>query len=248
MSLIVTAPVAGRDWILPRWFECLAAQTVRPDEILLLHGGTKGDPTWRAIWAGAEEHGFTVVRMHDPSPPHPRHDNERFHTLARLRNIILATAAITTSHDHLFSLDTDILLEDPESIERLLAECSSARYDVVSPLVYLHPEMRWTANAGYFSADPTVAADDPDALGDWPWKRAEVGVPAMRPIDIPMAALMMTRAVYSTVRYRWHKAGEDVGFAINLRLAGFSAGWVPEVEGKHVWDEAAFERLRAQAA
>jgi hypothetical protein len=237
MSVLVCAPVAERAWALPTWFACLARQTVRPAEILLVHSGDRGDPTWAAISEGALEHGFKVTRLHDAKDrPKPRNDRSRFHTLTRLRNTMLAVATQTTRHEHLLSLDSDIMLEDPTTIEQLLD--AQHAYPVTSPLTYFHPAMDWTVNAGNLGVWPEPGMD----LDRIAWKRAEIDPACVetktpQPIDVPMGAVCMSRSVYSIVRYRWHQAGEDVGFAVNLARAGFQAAWLPWLECRHCWDE-----------
>jgi hypothetical protein len=237
MSVVVACPIAERDWALPRWFECLSAQTVRPAEILFVHSGDRGDPTWRAISEGALTHGFKVIRLHDPMDrPKPRNDRTRYKTLTRLRNTMLAAATHTSRHDHLFSLDSDIMLHDPTTIEQLLD--AQHAYPVTSPLTYFHPEMEFTVNAGMFGVWPGPGAD----LDRLPWRRAGIDSYCVmrktpQPIDVPMGAIMMARSVYSTVRYRWHEAGEDVGWACNLARAGFEAAWLPWLECRHCWSE-----------
>lgn len=237
MSLIVALPIAERAWVLPRFFECLSKQSVRPDEVLCLHSGDRGDPTWLAIADGAVEHGFPVKRLHDAAErPKKRDDRTRFKTLTRLRNTMLAVATQTTRHDHLFSLDSDILLEDETTIEQLLA--AQADYPVTSPLLWFHPEFEFTVNAGNLGVWPEPGMD----LDRIAWKRAEIDPVCVeqktpQPVDVPMGAVFMARSVYSTVRYRWHEAGEDLGFAVNLARAGFEAGWLPWLKCRHVWSE-----------
>lgn len=237
MSLICCCPVAERQWSLPAWFAALDAQTVRPDEVLCLHSGDKGDPTWLAIANGAVEYGFPVKRLHDPAErPKKRDDRTRFRTLTRLRNTMLAVATQTTQHDHLFSLDSDILLEDPTTIEQLLD--AQHAYPVTSPLTYFHPAAEWTCNAGMLPVWPGPDAD----LEHIPWKRAEIDPVAVetetpQTIDIVMGCFLMARSVYSTLRYPSppSESGEDITFGCALARAGFQPAWLPWLQAKHLW-------------
>lgn len=251
MKLAVAAPVFNRAWALPTWYECLAAQTRRPDDILFVHGGARGDETWEAIDAGAASTRLRTHRLHDDGPTHPRQDNERFHTLARLRNHMLAGCAVFCDADIVLSLDTDIMLEDPTTIERLLAalvgELGQHTPDVVSCLTHFHPDMGWTCNAGYLGNDShhpreALEAGRPEDLAHWQWRRAEIDPQfaqgGVQPIDIPMGIVMMSRRAYreQQVRYMWHEAGEDIGYGVNLKLADLTAGWIPSLKARHVWD------------
>lgn len=245
MNVVVTAPVAERAWALPDWYRHLAAQTTPPTEIVLLHSGRKEDDTWETIERCALEYGITTHRMHDTSIPHQRHDNTRFVTLARLRNQLLATARLVTDSPFVFSLDTDVMLEDPTTIEKLRG--AAEIYGCASPLTYLHPDMEWTVNAGMLLEAQQIENADPGVISveefeRWPWTRAEpthaalAGV-AVQPIDIPMAAIMMRRDVYTTTRYARHESGEDIAFAISMKRKGHRAVWLPSIEARHVWDE-----------
>jgi hypothetical protein len=253
MKLVVAAPVADRDWALPHWYRYLAQQTVKPDQVLLIHGGQRGDDTWKAIRDCAQDWEIPTIRHHESTPPHDRQDNERFHTLTRLRNLMLAEATVCTDATHLLSLDTDIMLEDARTIERLLAAiatlppgCDAENVDVVAPRLSFHPTATWTCNAGILGNErhhprEALEAGRPQDLGTWAWKRAEVDeatreAGGVQPIDIPMGAILMPRYVFSKVRYRWHQSGEDIGFGINLKLAGYTAGWLPGTYARHVWD------------
>lgn len=269
MKLVVAAPVCHRAWALPTWYRCLAAQTRPPDEILLVHGGARNDATWEAIDDMTAETGIATHRLHQDEDCHQRHDNERFKTLSRLRNHMLAGCRVFCDADLVLSLDTDIMLEDEETIQRLLFAVGAdappgdgvhddtpamqacvrgelATFDVASCLTHFHPDMQWTRNAGYLgnpSHHPQEALDagKPEDLRTWPWRRAEIEPKyadrGIQPIDIPMGIVMMTRKVWREhqVGYMWHESGEDIGYGINLRLAGMTAGWIPSLQARHVW-------------
>jgi hypothetical protein len=189
--------------------------------------------------AGARDYDFEIIRYHDAAErPKPRNDRSRFKTLTRLRNTMLGIATVTMNHEHLFSLDSDVILEDPTTIEQLLD--AQHAYPVTSPLTYFHPEMKWTINAGLLPVWPGPGAD----LEHIPWRRDEVDAACVesktpQEVDVPMGAIMMARRVYSTVRYPIpvHQSGEDVGFGCALARAGFEAAWLPWLQVRHCWSE-----------
>ena len=162
MRLIVGAPVANRAWSLPRYFECLAAQTRRPDGFAFIHSGRPGDATWRTIVTETSRHGFDALDLwHNPAPPHQRHDDKRFATLATLRNELLEVVRDSIQADLFLSLDTDILLEDPRTIEQLEALILAERCDVAQPVTScttrpLHSGLPANRHAG-----PTTSGGSP---------------------------------------------------------------------------------------
>jgi hypothetical protein len=151
---------------------------------------------------------------------------------------------VFTDYDHLLSLDTDIMLDEPNAIEAML-EAVDNGYDVAAVRTSFHQHAEWTYNAGYLGNPKhhpreALEAGRPEDLGTWPWHRAKVDQrfvhEGIQPIDIPMGCVMMSRPVFDNVRYRWHQGGEDIGFGVNLSIANFKAGWIPSIGVRHVWD------------
>lgn len=245
MRLIVGCPVAHRAWALPTWFACLAAQTRRPDALVFIHSGEVHDATWMTIQREAVRHHLPSAIRHDPAPAHPRHDNARFTTLGRLRNDMLAMA-----HDHdaelLFSLDTDVMLENPRTIEHLEGMILSGDCDIAAPVTWMHPlgEGSYAYNAGWWvsegrNGDPQRAWVRPPAT-DIHWDETYR-------IDIPMAAwLANERAI--ACRYEPHESGEDLGFAQDLERHHIECLWNTSLKARHIWSEQAFRDELAAAA
>jgi hypothetical protein len=234
MRVVVAAPVANRAWALPDYYRHLQAQTRPPDAVALLHSGQRRDDTWRAIERCAADYGLLTHRWHDLSHPHPRHDPARFETLARLRNKLLVCCRVIAGADVVISLDTDVMLEDPETIERLLQMLADG-WDAASPILWLHPagEGSWAWNAGWWGTRD---------LGDTrrPWtRRTTDDIPwgSVIRVDIPMAAIAMGPRVLAQCRYRWHESGEDLGFGQDLDRLGMRCGWDTALKARHVWRE-----------
>lgn len=237
MRLIVGCPVAHRAWALPLWFRCLAAQTRRPDGFAFIHSGHRGDDTWRAIQFEAARHGFPEVAIvHDPRPAHPRHDNARFLTLSDLRNQMFELAREELQADLLLSLDTDVMLEDPTTIEHLEQVITTGQAELAAPVTWLHPggEGTWAFNAGWWA--PGGATTDPRRA----WKRLapdQVAWGEVIPIDVPMAVFLANRRVLEHCRYEWHESGEDLGFAQSIAREQIRCLWDTDLKCRHIWKE-----------
>lgn len=242
MRLIVGCPVADRAWSLPTWYRHLAAQTRRPDGFVFVHSGTRYDDTWDAVWREAATNDFPKpVLHHDERTPHQRHDNGRFGTLVVLRNEMIRIARDRLHADLLLSLDTDVMLEDPRTIERLvemLDEC-----DLASPLTYLHPgaskpdadlsQPCWAYNAGWWRQDGRL--DDPQR----PWERPhpdKIPWGKTLQIDVPMAVWLAGRRAMAC-HYAFHESGEDLGFAQDLDRHELTCLWDTSLLCRHVWQE-----------
>lgn len=246
MRLIAGCPIADRAWAVPHWFDCLAAQSRRPDGFVFVVSG--GSKTPLAIAAEAERHGFSWLVAFDSRQPHERHDNTRFRTLADIRNRLL-WLAWNRGADLFLSLDSDIMLEEPGTIERLEALVNDGA-DIAAPLTHFHPladepeyaaQPCWAYNAGWWRADGTPG--DPER----PWVRPEVDqIPwgDTMPIDIPMGVWLGNRRALDC-RYEWHLGGEDLGFAQDIERRGLSCVWDTSLRARHVWSEQHLDRMAA---
>lgn len=237
---MLATPVAERDWVLSDWFACLAAQTRQPDALVFLHSGRRGDATWEALHDGARTLGAAATLAHDAAAPHQRHDPGRFRTLARLRNRALAYARVLQGADLVLSLDTDVLLEDPETLERLESWLAYG-YDVAAPITWLHPGGKgsWAVNAGFL----TDRSDDATAG----WRRASANeIPPRKALEVGFTfAVQMFGpkvACDPRARYGLHESGEDIAFGQALRRLGARVIWDTSLEARHVWDRADLAR------
>jgi hypothetical protein len=235
LRLIVGCPIAHRAWALPLWFEHLAAQSRRPDAFAFIHGGLIGDETWQAIEWETARHGFPVQVRHDERWPHPRHDNQRFHTLVDLRNQLLDLARDELEADLFLSLDSDVMLEDTSTIATLERMIAEGECELAAPATWLHPqgEGSFAYNAGWWQ--PGGSPEDPRRA----WKRPEPDkVPwgDVVPIDVPMAAWLGNRNAMACA-YRWHEGGEDLGFAQSIESEGVRCLWDTALKCRHVWCE-----------
>lgn len=250
MRLIVGCPIAHRAWALPRWFECLSGQTRRPDGFAFVHSGEAHDETWRMVRSAALRFGPVVIQ-HDPRPAHPRHDNQRFATLGVLRNRLLGLARENLNADLFLSLDSDVMLENPRTIEHLEHLVTEQRFDIASPATFMHPSASnadienppycWAYNAGWWA--PGGALGDPQR----PWHRPPPDVIAWGEaiqIQVPMAVWLGNRRALEC-RYRRHESGEDLGFAQDIDARGLRVIWDTSLRARHIWCE---QDMHAEAA
>lgn len=243
MTLILGAPVADRAWALPRWLDCIASQTIQPDRLVFIHSDT-GDGT-REILGAEKRWPVTVIDTPQPFVRRELRLKDRVGTtsmLADLRNRLLI-AALDHEVETLFSLDTDVFLTDPGTIKKLLGELVHA--PLAAPYVNLSPHGP-CANAAQWR-QPTSRLPAPTQR----WDRCERDetTPGRVLVDIPMAAVMMRREVVISCAYRYHEAGEDMGFAQDLDRRGeFKTAWLTGWECPHVMDRNHIGVLDAAAA
>jgi hypothetical protein len=228
-SILIAAPIYKREWVLPHWIEFIEKQDYPKDKIgFMFELGPDDDATHNILFDWQSR--STQYRIFDAQifmglnhEAHPDGlriwDSEKYYNMVTLRNNLLERATVIADEfDYYFSLDSDILLEDPQTLNKLVAYAEDKSHHVISPLMYMTP-----FDVGYPSAMTWV---------DYPGGRATRLIPADKKgeffqADIIMAAVFMQKEVFTKVRYAFHRQGEDLGFAAELDRHGFNsfAAW-----------------------
>lgn len=245
--IVVGCPVYDRDWILPLWFERIEAQDWPLSELGFVFVCSSDDEkTVDALFQFQTTHPevpvFDVV--FEDSVSHETHRelgvvSRNWTNLTALsRMVVLRNRLLDRvrqiAPDAFFSLDSDILLDDPSTISRLykFLELGSV---AVSPLVYMSPNtkfpgvMKWVPHAPDWRGLPMAARERGFTPGD-----------TFR-TDVIMAAKMMSRAVYEDVDYVLHNKGEDIGWSWNCANHGYELYCMSEVYAPHIMSRTMLE-------
>jgi len=211
--------------VLPQYLECLKAQKLDSEtkcEYLYVDGGST-DGTVRLL----HEFGAKVLRT-------PRRDGhssdrcwtkERLRLITKLKNEVLYLVRYSYKPDFFFCLDSDILLQSENCIQRLVDDDK----DAVSPISFTDPQER-TPNLMQFRGSSAAHL-----------KKSEIPGDKLFEVDILLSAILMSRRAYSMLDYQYHHIGEEVGFAILAKEKGFKMWCDSRVKARHVWDQ---EKLR----
>lgn len=240
--IIIGCPIFRRDWILPHWFKAIEKQTYPLSELgFVFIAGEDDDVTIDALFAWHRKH--PEVRVFDVSVDtdhiHVEHNKGsrrwnrgRYLAMADLRNDLLSRVSCYEP-DKFFSLDSDILLEDPDTIYSL--DVLTDIYDAVSPLAFMSPDgvthpnvMSWVSKPGGVAARATY----------------ELG--KLFRADVIMAAKMMSRNVYRKARYQAHRQGEDLGWSTQCHLHSFELWNASQIYCPHVMSEDRLKRYLAE--
>lgn len=230
-TILIGCPVYQRDWILPDWFEAIEKQNYPLDKIgFTFELGPEDEATYDALYEWHGRHPEVIVfdgeiREDIPHHHHPdrqRHwDGEKYLNMVEMRNSLLERAT-NFNFDMYFSLDSDILLTDPDTLA-FLAE-NIDYYDVISPLMFMTP----------FDTDYPSVMWWSDYIGGHAIRdNSKVKWGKFFEADIVMAAVAMSPKVYKNIRYRWHKQGEDLGFAGELGRRGIKSYCASNLYGFH---------------
>jgi len=240
--LIIGCPVYKRDWILPHWFKCIENQTFPLSDIgFVFELGPDDDATHKVLYSWHAKHPEVAIfdTAVEPRANHGTHPEghrtwsfSRYYDMIQFRNSLLERVR-NHAPDKYFSLDSDILLEDPNTIQELWDLTEREDIDAVSPWMYMTP------TGTNFSNTMT-------------WLPGQEGVRALRDAEYPrgtvfktdviMAAKMMDKPVYENINYRFHKQGEDLGWSDECRRAGYQLWSASHINAPHIMSKGMYSK------
>jgi hypothetical protein len=240
--IIIGCPVYKRDWILDEWFHCIENQTVPLSELgFLFELGPEDEETHNVLWNWHTLHPEVsvfdgVIRMDEKHKAHPEESRTwcklDYYKMVNLRNNLLERVNLYNP-DRYFSLDSDILLTDTKTIERLAEITESG--GAVNPLMYMFPKgvafpsvMSWVDNSTKVARRLT---------GSYP-------IGTLFRSDVIMAAKMMSKPVYENVRYIWHRQGEDLGWSSEAKRLGHELWCSSDIYAEHILHRYMLEQWR----
>lgn len=240
--ILVTAPVYDRSWILPTWFSYLENQDFAGELGFSFECGPDDHTTMQCLLDFQSKHPelrcFDIrINSKEQHRTHPEGfrtwRKEHYTSMANFRNNLL-NRATAIQPDRVFSLDTDILLEDPSTISQLYELTNREDIDVVSPLLFMMPD-----NIHF----PNVMTWNSQLKG---YRKTSYPLGKLFQADIIMAAVMMKKSVYTNVRYDWHFQGEDLGFAANLKNKNYKSYIASYIYADHVMSRSDLEKRKTE--
>lgn len=227
MKLIIACPIYKRNWILSDWVRCILKQSLNISNIGFVFEVSPDDKqtveilkAWKRIDKSIPL--FEIIERSDI--PHFEHQNNgrqwtlsKYQNMINMRNSILAKVR-EYQPDYYFSLDSDILIENPNTIELLIAHINDGA-DAVSPLMYMTP-----VGTAFPSVMSWVDKEYQKAH-----RKSDYPIGTYFQSDIIMAAKMMSKKTYMSVDYEFHQQGEDLGWSRNALKKGlqlYSASYI----------------------
>jgi hypothetical protein len=234
MKYLIGCPIYKRDWLLPLWFEAIENQTVPLKDIgfLFLMAPEEDDPdTYKIVFDWQAKHPETPYfniyvdqgqhhKAHAPGMRAWRFND--YKKMSNFRNVLLEHVRRVQPENY-FSLDSDILITNPETLETLSREL--VNYNAVSPLSYMSPASKAHPNVMSWRHSPgreTIRLLDRYPIG----KTFKA--------DIIMAAVMMDPEAYTKSKYQMHPAGEDPGWAFNMWTKKLTMASVSSIYAPHI--------------
>ena len=232
MKLIIGCPIYKRDWILPQWIRCLINQSIDMKDVGFIFETSPNDFStvnsllaWKRI-----DNRFPLFEINERNDiEHFEHENNgrqwtmsKYHNMVSLRNSLLKKVR-EYQPDYYLSLDSDILLENPNTIELLIAHIKDGA-DAVAPLMFMTPDTnKYPSVMSWKDSDLEMA-----------YRKEKYPLGTYFESDIIMAAKMMSKDVYNNVDYEFHKQGEDLGWSRNATRKGFKMYSASYIYAPHI--------------
>ncbi len=232
-----------RSWILHHWIKSIISQSIPVNDIGFIFEVSPDDTaTIQALesWKKFDKRiPYFEIKIREDIP-HFEHENNgrqwsmsKYVNMVSLRNSLLESVR-KIQPEYYFSLDSDILLTNTNTIELLIAHIKSGA-DAVNPLMFMTP---------FGTMYPSVM--------DW---RLDVPAKAFRKekyelghyfqSDVIMAAKMMSKDVYNNINYTLHEQGEDVGWSLECKKAGFKLYSASYIYAPHIMSEVMYQSFLA---
>ncbi len=243
MKLLIGCPIYKRDWILHHWIRCIHEQSLAMSDIGFVFECSSDDEktinilnVWKKIDKSIPHF---EIKIREDIPHFEHEENGRQWTLSKYENMVSLRNSLLSSvreiePDFYFSLDSDILIQNPNTLELLIAHVKSGA-DAVSPLMFMTPVgdmypsvMTWADNG----------TDKARRLLKYP-------IGTYFKADVIMAAKMMSKNIYQSIDYRVHEQGEDVGWAHNAKLGGFKLFSASYIYSPHIMSKEMYQNFLA---
>lgn len=232
MKLIIGCPVYDRAWILPYWFQFIERQSLPLKDIGFIFIASQKDTETLEVlsrWKSFHpEISVFDIEFPDDVNHFSHKDGTRHWTLSKydnmvkLRNHLLEKVRIYQP-DYFMSLDSDILLTNPNTLELLISHINEGA-KAINPLMYMTPSgerfpsvMKWLNEPGG------------KATRDFDY---EIGTYFKS--DVIMAAKMMSKEVYNNINYIIHDQGEDLGWSSECARMGYDLYAATYIYAVHV--------------
>lgn len=231
--MVVLFRVYKRAWIIDQWLEYIEKQTFPLKDIgFVFELGNDDDETHNKLWAWHAKHPEVelfdgVIRCDIKHSIHPvdgrTWTKSAYSKMTDFRNALLNRVR-AYQPDRYYSLDSDILLEDPDTIVKLVELTED--FDAVDTLSYMTPKGTKYPSAMSWKSDPGGVA----FRGDYP-------IGEVFQCDVIMASKMMSPLTFNKVNYEWHRQGEDLGWSTQCGRAGLRLACASNLYTMHVMHE-----------
>lgn len=234
-KLVIGCPIYKRDWIFPYWISCIENQKLDLSKIGFVFEVSPDDEQTISMLTRYKNERPNIpifeIDIRNEIPHFEHKENARMWSISKYSNMVLLRNKLLEkvrqiNPDYFFSLDSDVLVSNPNTINYLIAHIQDGA-DAVSPLMFMTPSDTMYPSVMSWIKEP----------GEQAYRKESYPLGQYFQSDIIMAAKMMSKKVYQKVDYKIHSQGEDLGWCANaaiLNMKLFSASYIyaPHIMGK----------------
>jgi len=242
-KLLIGCPIYKREWIIEHWLLDIEKQSFPLDEIgFIFELGDNDDLTHQILFDWHHDHPEVEIfdarvnnkeKHYEHPEGHRAWSYTKYYAMIEFRNNLLELATCYSPEKY-FSLDSDILLEDPDTIQKLWDYSEREDIDAVAPLMYMTPRGKDYPSVMTWANDSKRANRH---LSEYP-------IGALFQADVIMAAKMMSRPVYENVRYVFHPQGEDLGWSRECKRLGYKLWSASNIYSPHIMSQSAYTEYK----
>lgn len=241
MKLIVGCPIYDRAWILPLWIDAIERQSINLKDVGFVFAASEDDASTINMlnqWRSFNKKIPMIDIFYPKNVNHFSHeDGTRHWTISKYENMVslrnqLLERVRSYQPDYFFSLDSDIIIKNPLTIQLLISHIQDGA-DAVNPLMFMTP-------AG--SMFPSVMTWEEKSEGR-AHRNFEYPLGTYFKADVIMAAKMMSKNVYMNVDYEIHPQGEDLGWSANCAKQGFNLYCASYIYALHIMHKRMLEDI-----
>lgn len=241
MKLVIGCPIYKRDWILPYWIRAIKSQSLNFKDVGFVFEVSPDDVETISLleqWKDLDNSiSFLEIRERNDIAHFSHQDNGRQWTLSKYENMVslrnsLLDRVREISPDYYFSLDSDIIISNPNTVRLLTAHIQDGA-DAVSPLMYMTPI------GDSFPSVMSWRSDSPNRA----YRDDSYPIGSYFKADVIMAAKVMSKKVYENVDYSVHRQGEDIAWSLGCRDMGYSLYSASYLYAVHVMSKVALDDI-----
>jgi len=243
LDLVIGCPIYKRDWIFPYWISCIENQNIDFSKIGFVFEASPNDEETIEMlirYRNARPDIPEFIIDIKPDVPHFIHEEgtrtwsmSKYENMVNLRNAMLNKVR-ELNPNYFFSLDSDILLTNPNTIQLLISHIQSGA-DAVSPLMFMTPMDKMYPSVMNWENEP----------GKRGYRKVSYPLGEYFKSDIIMAAKMMSKDIYSNVNYSLHAQGEDLGWSGNAAKLGYNLYSASYIYAPHIMHKAMLDNFLA---
>lgn len=243
--LIIGCPVYKRDWILPHWFACIQRQTYNLKNIgFVFELGADDKETFDFLVNWKKTHpqvSIFDIEIREDIAHHAHEEGTRRWSFSKYENMVsmrnsLLDKVKKIQPDFYYSLDSDILLTNPNTIEFLLSHITSGSTDAINTLMFMTP----------FGVEYPSVMSWHDSTYQKAHRNNQYPFGSLFQADVIMAGKMMSKDVYNNSRYKFHTQGEDLGWSADCAEKGFKLSCASYIYTPHIMGKEELKKFLSQ--